>query len=95
MSIKVYKFEEGSWWDSRGCSCCEPIRMAYYTPIGFVVNGTPSSVSRCYLACMELEDPDLTEEDLEFYYGMDDSQLEGICLEKYGFGVNIVEEKWL
>lgn len=51
-SVKdVYIFVKGSWWDSNGCSCCEPMEMIYFN-----CDKVPHTVyteDGCYTAALE------------------------------------------
>ena len=88
--MKVYEFIEECWYSSNGCDCCEPEPMYYYIPQGFGTNGSPHSVEDCYLACIEIEDKSLTQEDWDKLYELDLSELKTLCRDKYDFDVDVV-----
>lgn len=71
LSNKDYFFEDVSWWDSNGCSCCEDVLMQAYKCERTAAYGTATSVEHCYRQALYhqgiLEDDDDSVHDLSFH----------------------------
>lgn len=92
---KTYTFHKNSWWDSPGCSCCDPTEMVYYESNDTDPTlGTPHSEEDCYVgAIVSYLGRDLISD--EVLYNLYEFSFEKLLAlsEKLGIIVEIVEEE--
>lgn len=72
--MKVYEYNDDSYYSSNGCDCCEPDYMECYNLINVDgYNYSCHTIDDCYRQCLELKG--IIDEELGFDYSEVDFQL--------------------
>ena len=80
ISLRTFTFTKDSYWDSRGCSCCEPTLMEAYNSEDTDPNlGTAHDEPECYMQALLTTLADIGDADRDALYGMTHEGLLLLC----------------